>query len=95
MDEWINDIVKEHGALHGAVNAAGTIGSGHGISPLTDLEDEEWDRIISVNLSGAMYCLRAELRKISDGGSIVNVASIQGVMGNYIISLPICLFAVI
>jgi len=81
VDEWINDIVKEHGALHGAVNAAGTIGSLHGVSPLTDLADEEWDKIISVNLTGAMYCLRAELRKVSDGGSIVNVASIQGVMG--------------
>lgn len=28
-----------------------------------------------------MYCLRAELRKIADRGSIVNVSSIQGVMG--------------
>ncbi len=28
-----------------------------------------------------MYCLRAELRKISDRGSIVNISSIQGVMG--------------
>jgi hypothetical protein len=36
---------------------------------------------MAVNLTGLMYCLRAELRKISDGGSIVNISSIQGVMG--------------
>lgn len=46
-----------------------------------DLEDEEWDKIMAVNLTGLMYCLRAELRKIGDGGSVVNITSIQGVMG--------------
>lgn len=34
-----------------------------------------------VNLTGMMYCLRAQLQKIVDGGSIVNVSSIQGIQG--------------
>ena len=34
-----------------------------------------------VNLTGLMYCLRAELRNMSSGGSIVNAASVQGTMG--------------
>jgi len=81
VDSWINGVVEKYGKLDGAANCAGIIGKYHGITKITELEDEEYDRIIAVNLTGMMYCLRAELRKISDRGSIVNVSSIQGVMG--------------
>lgn len=81
VEAWIDSIVENFGRLDGAVNGAGIIGKYHGITKLADVEDEEWDRIMAVNLTGLMYCLRAELRKISDHGSIVNVASIQGIMG--------------
>lgn len=84
VDAWIDEIVSKFGKLDGAVNCAGVIGKHHGITKITELEDDEWHRIISVNLTGMMYCLRAELRKISDGGSIVNISSIQGVMGNWL-----------
>lgn len=81
VDAWINGVVAKYGALDGAANCAGVIGKQHGMTKITELEDEEYDRIIAINLTGVMYCLRAELRKISDRGSIVNVSSIQGVMG--------------
>lgn len=81
VDTWINGIIEKFGALDGAANCAGIIGKQHGITKITELEDEEYERIVAVNLTGMMYCLRAELRKISDRGSIVNVSSIQGVMG--------------
>jgi NAD(P)-dependent dehydrogenase (short-subunit alcohol dehydrogenase family) len=86
VDTWIDSIIQEFGKLDGAVNSAGVIGKHHGITEITELEDEEWHRIISVNLTGLMYCLRAELRKISEGGSIVNLSSIQGVMGTQSLS---------
>ena len=82
VDAWLKGIVDKFGRLDGAVNGAGIIGKYHGITKLADVEDEEWDRIIAVNLTGLMYCLRAELNVISDRGSIVNISSIQGVMGN-------------
>jgi len=81
VESWINGIVEKYGRLDGAVNGAGIIGKHHGITKLADVEDEEWNKILAVNLTGLMYCLRAELKKISDGGSIVNISSIQGVMG--------------
>jgi len=81
VDGWIDSIVEKFGQLDGAANCAGVIGKHHGIRPVAELEDEEWDKIIAVNLTGLMYSLRAELRKIADFGSIVNIASIQGVMG--------------
>ncbi|KAH8815909.1 short-chain dehydrogenase [Xylogone sp. PMI_703] len=70
-----------YGRLDGAANVAGVIGPHHGIHRVMDIEDDEWDRLIAINLTGLMYCLRAELRNIADSGSIVNVSSVQGVMG--------------
>ncbi|KAI0016729.1 short-chain dehydrogenase [Xylariomycetidae sp. FL0641] len=81
VESWIEGIVEKHGRLDGAANSAGIIGKHHGIRPVADLDDDEWHRIIAVNLTGTMYCMRAELRKIVDGGSIVNVASIHGLHG--------------
>ena len=81
VDKWIDDVVARFGRLDGAANCAGVIGKHHGLRSISELEDDEWDKIMAVNLTGMMYCLRAELRKISDHGSIVNVASIQGMMG--------------
>ncbi|KAI0200993.1 short-chain dehydrogenase [Astrocystis sublimbata] len=81
VESWINGIVAEFGKLDGAANIAGITGNHHGLREVKDLDDTEWDRIIAVNLTGTMYCLRAELQKISDGGSIVNVASIHGLKG--------------
>lgn len=82
VDRWIDDIVEKYGRLDGAANCAGIIGKHHGLRTISELDDDEWDKIMAVNLTGMMYSLRAELRKISDFGSIVNVASIQGVMGD-------------
>lgn len=81
VDKWIDEIVEKFGRLDGAANSAGIIGKHHGLRAVSELDDDEWDKIMAVNLTGMMYSMRAELKKISDGGSIVNVASIQGVMG--------------
>ncbi|KAI3543955.1 short-chain dehydrogenase [Colletotrichum filicis] len=81
VETWIDGILKQFGRLDGAANVAGVIGKHHGIRAVADLEDDEWHKIIAVNLTGCMYCLRAELRNIADGGSIVNVASIHGIKG--------------
>lgn len=81
VDAWIESITETYGRIDGAANVAGIIGKSHGRDAVTDLDDAEWNRILSVNLTGMMYCLRAELRKVVDGGSIVNVSSIHGTKG--------------
>jgi len=81
VESWIDEVVEQFGRLDGAVNCAGITGKHHGVRNVADLEDEEWDKIMAVNLTGLMYCLRAELKRIADYGSIVNITSIQGVMG--------------
>ncbi|KAK9798725.1 putative General substrate transporter [Seiridium cardinale] len=81
VDSWIGSTVDMFGRLDGAANVAGIIGKHHGITSVAELEDDEWDKIIAINLTGMMYCLRAELQKVVDGGSIVNVSSIHGLKG--------------
>lgn len=81
VDAWIDGVVSRFGRLDGAANVAGVIGKGHGKDSVVDLDDDEWDRILAVNLTGMMYCLRAELRKIVDKGAIVNISSIHGTKG--------------
>ncbi|KAH8599246.1 hypothetical protein B0O99DRAFT_505075 [Bisporella sp. PMI_857] len=82
VEEWIKETVEEFGKLDGAANIAGVIGKNHGKLTLTEFEDdEEWDFIMDVNLKGVMHCMRAELKHISPKGSIVNAASICGLVG--------------
>jgi NAD(P)-dependent dehydrogenase (short-subunit alcohol dehydrogenase family) len=70
------------GALDGAVNCAG-ISSGLFV-PLARTPLETWRAVMSVNLDGVFYSMRAELPAIAaaGGGAIVNIASIMGVVGS-------------
>ncbi len=81
VDSWVESVVQNYGRLDGAANVAGTIGKVHGTVSVAEMDDDEWDKILAVNLTGLMYCLRAQLRQIADGGSIVNVSSIHGLKG--------------
>ncbi|KAI1326887.1 short-chain dehydrogenase [Xylariaceae sp. FL0255] len=81
VESWMDEIIQKFGKLHGAANVAGIVGKDHGFKGVKDLDDNEWNRIMAVNVTGTMYCLRAELNRIEDGGSIVNVSSIHGFKG--------------
>ena len=66
--------IDRFGRLDCAVNNAGVRGRSGNIS---EMDDDEWHRVIGVNLDGMFFCLRAELRamKSAGGGSIVNISS--------------------
>ncbi|KAL2834647.1 hypothetical protein BJY01DRAFT_259457 [Aspergillus pseudoustus] len=81
VESWIAEIKARYHRLDGAANVAGIIGQDHGVKSVAELDDDEWIKILNVNLTGLMYCLRAELNHISDGGSIVNMASIHATTG--------------
>ncbi|MFF7975442.1 SDR family oxidoreductase [Streptomyces sp. NPDC007905] len=68
--------VREHGKLDIVVNNAGLGGT----SPLADMTDEQWSRVLDVTLNGTFRCTRAALRALRDsgGGVIVNNASVVG-----------------
>ncbi|MFJ1876164.1 SDR family oxidoreductase [Streptomyces chartreusis] len=67
--------VREHGRLDVVVNNAGLGGT----SPLVDMTDEQWSKVLDVTLNGTFRCTRAALRRMRDtGGVIVNNASVVG-----------------
>ncbi|KAF4989546.1 hypothetical protein FGRMN_9052 [Fusarium graminum] len=55
VEGWLDVTVKKYGRLDGAANVAGIIGKHHGLRAVADLEDEEWHKIIAVNLTGTIY----------------------------------------
>jgi NAD(P)-dependent dehydrogenase (short-subunit alcohol dehydrogenase family) len=81
VDAWIDATVAKFGKLDGGINMAGVIPKVINIERVEDLNDEDWKFVIDVNLHGVMHCMRAQLRNMNVGGSIVNAASICGVIG--------------
>lgn len=79
VDQLIADTVTAFGRLDGVFNNAG-IG---GLSPAEAYTDEDFLRIIDINLMGVFRVARAALRQMyaQGSGSIVNCASILGVLG--------------
>ncbi|KAF2099269.1 3-oxoacyl-reductase [Rhizodiscina lignyota] len=81
VDAWIEKTVKEFGKLDGAVNLAGVIPKGINKERVQDQDIDDWHFVMDVNLHGVMYCMRAQLANMNDKGSVVNAASICGVIG--------------
>jgi NAD(P)-dependent dehydrogenase (short-subunit alcohol dehydrogenase family) len=73
--------VDEFGRLDAAFNNAGVEQATK--QPAADLSEEEWDRIIAVNLRGVFLCLKYEIPLMlrQGGGAIVNTSSGAGVKG--------------
>jgi len=67
------------GSLYGLVNNSGVAEQ----ALFTDITDEMWDGMISVNLSGAFYCSREAVKRMlkNKEGKIVNVTSMWGEVG--------------
>ena len=47
------------------------------------MSDDEWQAVIDTNLTGVYNTTKAASTRITDGGRIVNIASIAGVIGTY------------
>lgn len=75
VDAALDGAAAEHGRIDLLVANAG-IELTHGPS-FDETTDEEWDRILRVNVTGVFYACRAALRHMPDGGAIVTVGSIN------------------
>lgn len=67
---WIDSTVAKYGKLDGAVNMAGIITHAKSVVETTD---DDWDRTFDINVKGVFNCLRAQLRVMGKGGSIVSL----------------------
>jgi NAD(P)-dependent dehydrogenase (short-subunit alcohol dehydrogenase family) len=67
-----DEAIDAFGALDGMVYNVGTFG---GVG-LRGFDVEEWDRIMAINLRGAMFCGREALERLEPGSSIVLISTI-------------------
>jgi 3-oxoacyl-[acyl-carrier protein] reductase len=76
----IEKTVETFGSLDILVNNAGITCD----KLLIRMEEEDWDRVMDVNLKSAYLCTKAAVRPMMKkrNGSIINVSSIVGLMGN-------------
>ena len=81
VSSLIDSIVQSYGRLDCAFNNAGILG---GVGGTVDCTEENWDRVIDVDLKSVWLCLKYEIPQMEKqgGGSIVNTASIYGLAGS-------------
>lgn len=85
--DFTEGALRKYDRIDGAFNSAGILGP---VGPMADVPLPDFDRIFSVNVRGVWLCMQAQLRAMlaqpapaPEGGySIVNAASIAGLMGS-------------
>ncbi len=81
VQTMVQNAVEKFGRLDVAFNNAGIEGNW---LPIAEQPEEDWDRVIAINLKGTWLCLKYEIQQMlkqGGGGAIVNMSSIAGLMG--------------
>ena len=80
VETCVRVCVERFDRLDCAFNNAGVGGES---APFVDYDEEAWNRVIAVNLTGVFLCMKSELRHMvaQGSGAIVNAASLVGVIG--------------
>jgi meso-butanediol dehydrogenase / (S,S)-butanediol dehydrogenase / diacetyl reductase len=79
----VETAVSQLGRLDVVFNGAGISGRPLGDGPVHDCTEEAWDRVLDANLKSVFLVCRATVPHLlaAGGGSIVNVASVLGLVG--------------
>ena len=77
--EVFSRILEEQGQIHVLVNNAGIVST----VPFEEISQEEWDRIVAINLTGVYAALQVVYPAMKEAGygRIVNTASVAGKIG--------------
>ena len=80
VDTALAAVLERHGRVDGLVNNAGITRD----NLLLRMKAEEWEAVLSTNLTGVYHCTQAVLRPMlkQRSGRIVNVTSVVGITGN-------------
>lgn len=76
-ENMVRTAVERYGRLDCAVNNAAVTPDTH---PIAELDEQEFDRILAVDLKGVALCLKFEVTQMlqqGDGGAIVNIGSVS------------------
>ena len=79
VKELVDFTLKQFGNIDVLINNAGI----DQIKPFTDITDEDWNRMIQINLNSVFYCTQEVLPTMINNkdGSIINISSIWGITG--------------
>lgn len=79
MRELVQETVSRWGRLDVLVNNAGVAIAGS----VTQISEDDWERVLSVNLSGVWRGMRFAIPEMlkNGGGSVINTSSVQSVVG--------------
>jgi 3-oxoacyl-[acyl-carrier protein] reductase len=79
MKELVKRIISDYGQIHGLVNNGGIVST----KKLLDLDQEEWNRVMKINLDSIYATVSAVFPHMVEKhyGRIVNVASVAGKVG--------------
>jgi NAD(P)-dependent dehydrogenase (short-subunit alcohol dehydrogenase family) len=80
IEAAVSRTLEAYGRLNFAFNNAGIE---QPVKPIVEVEDDEWDRLMAVNLRGVFLCMKQQIPAMlhGGGGAIVNTSSGAGVMG--------------
>jgi len=81
VQQLIAGVRERWGRLDAAFNNAGQSGAR---TPLADVDEADWDRVLRTSLTGTFLCMKYEIRAMLEqgGGCIVNNSSVFGIGGS-------------
>ncbi|OHA15349.1 MAG: hypothetical protein A3G52_00055 [Candidatus Taylorbacteria bacterium RIFCSPLOWO2_12_FULL_43_20] len=77
VDSLINQSLEKFGSLDILVNNAGV----YPFVSFADMTEEDWDKVLDINLKSIFLCSQAAARVMKSGGKIVSISSIASFVG--------------
>ena len=75
-----DEVIDKYSQLDVLVNNAGVASGGL----IADVTDEDWHKVMSINVNGVFHCTRAAMPHLqTTGGCVVNTASVSGLGGDW------------
>lgn len=81
VEALVTRTVESFGGLHVAFNNAGVLPP---TAPLAEMDEADWDKVVSVDLKGVFLAMKYEIAHMltAGGGAIVNTASVAGLIAD-------------
>lgn len=81
VEQMVKSVLEAYGQIDVLINNAGITAD----ATLTKMKEEQWDRVIAINLTGVFTCTQLVVPHMVERGSgrIINTSSVVGLYGNF------------